>query len=404
MSTTTDVLIVGGSVAAIRAAETVARRAPGLSVTIVSDEAHAPYERPPLSKVGLGDNLDLETLTYPSVADLRARGVEFALDTRATALDVNGRRVVTSNGDIEYGAVVVTTGCEPILPDMFRELPDVFTLRRFSDAEALRAAVSDRTTSVAVIGAGFIGGEFASTLAKGGRDVTIVDLAEKPLGRFGAQAAAVYADLHRDSGVTLRLGDAVVGVENSSAGRVLRLADGDTVAADVILVGIGVRPSTEWLDSSGVTLNNGVVCDVHLRAADRVYAAGDVVCWPNGRFGTSMRVEHWTNAAEQGRVAGTNAANAVSGLPPVECATVPYFWSDQHGVRIQFSGFLTGAEDIVESRAPSGSIFVYKLGNTVTGVLAFERRAEFVKLRGMLRHETSWDAVQGLLPVGSSLV
>ena len=404
MSTTTDVLIVGGSVAAIRAAETITRHAPDLGVTIVSYEAHPPYERPPLSKIGLGDDLDLAALTYPSVADLRARGVELALNTRATALDVAGRRVVTSNGEVEYGAVVITTGCDPIFPEMFRGLPDVFALRRFQDAQALRAAVSDHTKSVAVIGAGFIGGEFAATLVKDGRDVTIVDLAEKPLGRFGDQVAAAYAALHRESGVTLRLGDAVVGVEDSSDGRVLRLAGGDTVPADVILVGIGVRPSTEWLENSGITLNNGVECDAHLRAADRVYAAGDLVRWPNGRFGTSMRVEHWTNAAEQGRVAGTNAANTVSGLPPVECVTVPYFWSDQHGVRIQFSGFLTGAEEIVASKEPGGSLFVYKLGDTVTGVLAFERRAEFVRIRAMLRRETRWETVQGMLPVGSSLV
>ena len=164
-----------------------------------------------------------------------------------------------------------------------------------------------------------------------------------------------------------------------------------------------MQPSTEWLESSGIPLGNGIACDTQLRTADRVFAAGDVVRWPNARFGTTMRVEHWTNAAEQGRIAGINAANAVSGLLPVECVTVPYFWSDQHGVRIQFSGFLTGAEEIVESREPGGSMFVYKLGDIVTGVLAFERRAEFVKLRAMLRRETRWDTVRDLLPGVSSL-
>lgn len=402
-ATTTDVLIVGGSVGAIRAAETIARHAPDLDVTIVSDEANPPYERPPLSKVSLADDLDLAALTYPSVTDLRARGVTFSLNTRATALDVAGRRVVTTNGDLEYGAVVIATGCEPIFPDMFRGLPDAFVLRRFQDARALRAAVADRTKSVAVVGAGFIGGEFAATLAQGGRKVTIVDLADKPLGRFGDQVSVDYAALQRKSGVTLRLGEAVVGVEDTRNERVLRLAGGDTVAADVILVGIGVQPSTEWLESSGIPLGNGIACDTQLRTADRVFAAGDVVRWPNARFGTTMRVEHWTNAAEQGRIAGINAANAVSGLLPVECVTVPYFWSDQHGVRIQFSGFLTGAEEIVESREPGGSMFVYKLGDIVTGVLAFERRAEFVKLRAMLRRETRWDTVRDLLPGVSSL-
>ncbi|GGG26666.1 pyridine nucleotide-disulfide oxidoreductase [Rhodococcoides trifolii] len=403
----TDVLVVGGSVAAIRAAETIARHAPDLGVIIVSDEEHPPYERPPLSKVGLTDDLDLAALTYPSVADLQSKGVRFVLATRATYLDVAARRVDTldasgATGSIEYGAVIVTTGCEPIVPPLFRDLPDVYSLRHFQDATALRSAVSDRSRSVAVIGAGFIGGEFAATLAKDGRDVTIVDLAEKPLGRFGDRVAADYAALHRDSGVALKLGDGVVGLADTPDGRVLQLASGATVPADVVLLGIGVRPSTDWLASSGLTLNNGVECDEHLRAADRVYAAGDVVRWPNPRFDSVMRIEHWTNAAEQGRVAGMNAANVLTGADPVVCSTVPYFWSDQHGKRIQFSGFITGAEEIVESQGPDGSLFVYRSGDAVTGVLAFERRAEFVKLRAMLRRETSWESVEPMLTLVSS--
>ncbi|WP_020110383.1 NAD(P)/FAD-dependent oxidoreductase [Rhodococcus sp. 114MFTsu3.1] len=401
MTHTADVLIVGGSVAAVRAAEAITRHAPELSVTLASDDPHLPYERPPLSKIALTDSLDLAELTYPSVAGLREHGVRFELNTRVTNLDVTSRRVGTSGGDIDYGAVVLAIGCEPILPPMFRDLPNVFVLRRFGDAADLRAAVSDRSRSVAVIGAGFIGGEFAATLAKDGRDVTIVDLAERPLGRFGDLVAAEYAALHRDRGVTLELGDGVVGVEDSVDARVLRLASGRTVPADVILVGIGVRPATQWLEPSGLTLGNGILCDATLRAADRVFAAGDVVQWPNGRFDATMRIEHWTNAAEHGRVAGINAANTVSDLPSIECATVPYFWSDQHGVRIQFAGFLTGSEEVVESREDGGSLFVYRKGDTVTGVIAFERRAEFVKLRALLRRPTLWKAVQPMLPAGA---
>ena len=401
MTDATDVLIVGGSVAAVRAAEAITRHAPDFAVTVVSDEPHLPYERPPLSKIALGDSLDLAALTYPSVKVLRDHGVDFRLDTRVTGVDVAGRRVSATGGEISYGAAILATGCEPIFPPMFRMLPNVFVLRRFQDAAALRRAVSDPTVSVAVIGAGFIGGEFAATLAKAGRPVTIVDLATKPLGRFGDAVAAEYAALHETSGVTLVLGDAVVGVEDTDGGRVLTLASGATVPADVILVGVGVRPTTAWLEDSGLTLDNGVVCDATLRAADRVYAAGDLVTWPNGRFGATMRIEHWTNAAEQGRTAGINAANAVTGLPPVECVTVPYFWSDQHGVRIQFSGFLRGDEDITENRGPGGSLYLYTRGSTVTGVLAFERRAEFVKLRAMLRRETTMDAALGVIPVGA---
>lgn len=401
MTAATDVLIVGGSVAAVRAAEAISRHAPQVQVTMVSDEPHLPYERPPLSKIALGESLDLDALTYPSVATLRDHGVEFRLNTRVTALDVGGRKVTTTDGDIAYGAAVLATGCEPIFPPMFRDLPDVFVLRRFQDAADLRSAVADRSKSVAVIGAGFIGGEFAATLAKDGRPVTIVDLDPKPLGRFGDPVASKYAALHRDCGVTLVLGDAVTGVEDAAGGRVLRLASGATISADVILLGIGVRPSTGWMENSGLTLDNGIVCDSTLRAADRTYAAGDVVTWPNGRFGATMRIEHWTNAAEHGRTAGINAANAVTGQAPLDCVTVPYFWSDQHGVRIQFSGFLTGAEEIVECPGPGGSLYLYTRGDTVSGVLAFERRAEFVKLRAMLRRETAVSAALEVVSVGA---
>ncbi|XVQ09646.1 NAD(P)/FAD-dependent oxidoreductase [Spirillospora sp. CA-255316] len=387
-----DVVIVGGSVAATRAAETVARHAPQLSVTVVSDEPNEPYERPPLSKVGLAEPLELEALTYPAVARLREHGVRFALDTRAVGLDLEGRKVFTSGGDVEYGALVVATGCEPIVPPLFSGHQDVYPLRRLEDAAALRAAVADPATAVAIVGAGFIGGEFAGTLAEEGREVALIDLADKPLGRFGDAVADAYVALHRSNGVALHLGKAVIDIVHHGGRRELVLDGGARIPADVVLLGVGVRPSTDWLEDSGLKLDNGIVCDATLRAADGVFAAGDAVRWPNARFGATMRIEHWTNAAEQGRVAGLNAANTLLGLPGGECANVPYFWSDQHGVRIQFAGHRTGEEEIIEHRDENGALFLYRLGDELTGVLAFERRAQFVKLRAMLRSRLMWEA------------
>jgi NADPH-dependent 2,4-dienoyl-CoA reductase/sulfur reductase-like enzyme len=402
---TSDILIVGGSVAATRAAEAVARHASSLGITVVSDEANPPYERPPLSKIGLREPLELQALCYPVVAKLREQGVTFALDTRAERLDIQGSEVQTSRGPIQYGSLVIATGCDPVIPPPFAGLDDVFALRSYDDAVSLRRAVADPARSVAIVGAGFIGGEFAATLAKEGRDVALIDLDPKPLGRFGDPVADAYQALHRAAGVTLHLGNAVMDVVEDSGARALRLYDGTRVPADVILLGVGVRPSTTWLEDSGLVLDGGIVCDATLRAAERVYAAGDAVRWPNSRFDATMRVEHWTNAAEQGRVAGLNAVNALAGAPPVECSTVPYFWSDQHGTRIQFAGFLTTADEMFEDRTDEGSLFVYRSGEVVTGVLAFERRAQFVKLRAALRKPLSWrDAreIGGLHPVPSN--
>jgi len=392
-----DVLIVGGSVAATRAAETVVRHAPQLSVTVMSDEANAPYERPPLSKIPLDEPLDLDALTYPTVANLEEAGVRFALGTRAVSLDPDKRRIATPVGEFEYGALVIATGSEPIIPPLFVAHDDVFVLRQYSDAVALRSAVSDPATSVAIVGAGFIGGEFAATLVKHGHEVALIDLAARPLGRFGVAVADAYEALHREAGVELHLGHAVIDVVQDGDDRTLLLDDGTRVAADVILLGVGVRPSTAWLSGSGLTLDNGILCDANLQAADHVFAAGDAVRWPNDRFGTSMRVEHWTNAAEQGRIAGLNAASSLLGGASVSCSNVPYFWSDQHGVRIQFAGVRTGQENMFESRDDDGALFIYREGDVVNGVLAFEQRQQFVKLRAALRNPLSWSAAQEIV-------
>lgn len=396
-SMTSDVVIVGGSIAALRAAESVSRRAPELSITIVSDEPHPPYERPPLSKIGLHEEFELDALTYPGVGTLQEQGATFLLNTRAEGLDVTARTVQIPGGEIHFGTLIVATGCEPVVPAMFSGLSDAFSLRRYEDASALRASAADPSKSVAIVGAGFIGGELASTLAKEGRSVSLIDLAAKPLIRFGEAVSNTYEELHRDAGISLHLGSAVVDVVDHDGSRALLLADGTKVPADLIIVGIGVRPSTQWLEGSGLTLENGIVCDSRLSAADRVFAAGDAVRWHNQRFGAEMRIEHWTNAAEQGRVAGLNAANILLGQDPVICANVPYFWSDQHGARIQFAGYLTGEEEIVESRNADGSLFLYKLDGIVTAVLAFERRAQFVRIRTMLKHELSWQAARELV-------
>lgn len=385
MTAVSDVVIVGGSIAGLRAAETVVRLAPELSVTVVSDEPHLPYERPPLSKVALRDPLELDDLVYQSVGELGRHGVDFMLETPALGLDLAARRVRVAEGELGYRALIIATGCEPVIPPVFAGLPEVYPLRSFQDARALRAAVADTSKSVAIVGAGFIGGEFASTLVKEGRAVSLVDMAPKPLGRFGAPVADTYAALHRDAGVELFLGRAVTDVAHTTERRELVLDDGTRVRADVILVGAGVRPSTQWLEGSGLSLDNGILCDSLLRASEGVFAAGDAVRWPNPRFDAIMRVEHWTNAAEQGRIAAMNAVNHIRELDGAVCANVPYFWSDQHGIRIQFAGYLTGDEELLENRNSDGSLFLYLRGQAVTGVLAFERRSEFVKIRAALR-------------------
>ena len=387
-----DVVVVGGSTAGLRAAEAVVRQAPELSVTVISNEPYLPYELPPLSKTGLAESLDIDALIYPIAKSIQGGDVDFRLGTSAESLDRENRVIRLSSGEeLGYRAMVIATGCEPFVPPLFAGRENVFTLRRFDDAVGLRAALAAEPRSVAVVGAGFIGGEFASTLVKAGREVSLIDMAPHPLGAFGASIATAYAQLHQEAGVGMHFGAAAVGIAEDDDGRVLVLDNGRRVPADVIVVGVGVRPAVDWLETAGLPYDNGIVADGTLRVADGIFAAGDVVRWPNPRFDAVMRIEHWTSAAEQGRAAGINAAHYLQNTEPVPVAVVPYFWSDQHGTRIQFAGYLHGDETLVESSTPEGLLFLYRRGDTVTAVMAFERRAQFVKLRALLRRGLSWE-------------
>ncbi|YCK79881.1 FAD-dependent oxidoreductase (plasmid) [Arthrobacter sp. D3-18] len=399
---TTDIAIIGGSTAALRAAEAASRRAPGLKVTVISSEEHLPYELPPLSKIPLSDELDIESLIYPSARALQEQGVDFQLGESATALDPRRRVISTHQGDLTYRAAVIATGCEPIMPPVFRGERDVFVLRRFEDSVALRRSLADAGRSVAIVGAGFIGGEFASTVTGAGRAVSLIDLAEHPLIRFGEAISTVYEDLHHINGVDTFFGVGATGTVERDGRRFLTLSDGREVAADVIVVGVGVRPAVSWLASSGIELENGILTDRYLQSCQGVFAAGDAVRWPNGRFDATMRIEHWTTAAEQGRAAGLNAVSFVEKAPLTPFVNVPFFWSDQHGQRVQWAGYQTAGQPVLSSRSDDGSMFFFREGDFVSGVLAFERRQEFVQLRAKLRRPVTWgelpDLVAGLEP------
>jgi NADPH-dependent 2,4-dienoyl-CoA reductase/sulfur reductase-like enzyme len=401
-----DVVIVGASLAGLRAAETVARVAPQLTITVVGEEAHPPYDRPPLSKRALTEPLDIDAVALRSYAGLLDNGVEFQLGTRAVGLDAARRELHLESGTVSYGALVLACGCHPVVPPFLGARPNTFTLRTWHDLETLRAALTDPSAAIAVLGAGFIGGEVTSSLHASGRTVSLIDLASKPLGRYGEFVAGTYSAMHAKSGVTRFFGDGVIDVMEGGRARFLLLSGGEWVPADVIVVGAGVRPSTDWLEQSALTLDDGIVCDAELRADDHVFAAGDVARWFNPRYGAHMRVEHWTNAAEHGRIAGLNAAQTVLGGSMEPCATVPYFWSDQHGVRMQFAGWIGGAEDIVSQRSADGSVVLYGRQGELAAVFAFEHRQLFVKLRTMLKGGVGWDEALNLAgaaePTGSA--
>jgi NADPH-dependent 2,4-dienoyl-CoA reductase/sulfur reductase-like enzyme len=243
------------------------------------------------------------------------------------------------------------------------------------------------------VGAGFIGAEVAATCRGLGIEVSLIEALPVPLERgLGPTMGAVVADLHRDHGVDVRLGVGVVRIEGGARVERIRLTDGTVLDVDLVVIGIGVGPNTEWLEGSGLTIDNGVVCDPTCRAAPGVVAAGDVARWPNGRFKETMRVEHWDNAIAM----GTHAAQTLlAGAAAVPFAPVPWFWSDQYDRKIQLAG-RAGPGDVVE--VVSGSVderrFVafYGRAGRVVGVLGMSQPAKVMRWRTLVEEGAAWDA------------
>ena len=275
-------------------------------------------------------------------------GAEWRTGVRATALDVAARTVTLADGEaLPFDGLVIATGAAPRRIPGWPEMAGVHVLRSLDDCLALRADLVASPRRVAVVGAGFIGSEVAATARRLGLEVTLVEPLPAPCIRgLGEKMGGFVADLHRDHGVDLRLGAVVEGVDGGDRVERLRLADGAVVEADVVVVGIGVSPVTEWMESSGLALDDGVVCDATCAAAPGVVAAGDVARWDHPRYGR-IRVEHWDNAIAQGEHAADTLRAHLAGGAGDPFAPVPWFWSDQYDRKLQLTG-RPSADSVVE--------------------------------------------------------
>lgn len=378
------VVVVGASLAGVRAAESL--RAGGFDgeLTIVGDEPHQPYDRPPLSKQVLAGTRSPEEARLDVRDDL---GATWRLGTRADRLDLDGRAVELADGDrLPYDGVVLATGAVPRrVPGWPGELGGLHVLRSLDDSLSLRADLTAAEGRVVVVGAGFIGCEVAATARGLGLEVTVVEPLAAPCIRgLGEAMGLVVADLHRDHGVDLRLG-ATVDALRHGGGRVegVVLGDGTTLDAAVVVVGIGVSPATAWLDGTGLVLDDGVVCDSTCAAAPAVVAAGDVCRWRHPRYG-SVRVEHWDNAIEQGEHAARTLLAHLAGGEGEPFAPVPWFWSDQFDRKLQVAGRAGPAATVevvdgaVEDRR---FLATYTEDGEVTAVLGMNMPAKVMRWR-----------------------
>ena len=311
---------------------------------------------------------------------------------------------LSNDDELHYQHLVIATGATPrMLPTSVcaSELRNVFALRTIDDAVAIRERLEHAGDGfrVCVIGAGFIGAEVAATCRGRGIDVTVLEAQDQPMIRgLGVELGAVCAQLHRDHGVDLRLGVTIESVVADRGGAVqgVLLADGTAVACDLLVVGIGVVPETDWLRTTpGITVDNGIVCDESCRAAAGVYAIGDVARWPNPLFeGEMMRLEHWTNAAEQGCHVGEVI---VSGVPR-PFAPVPFVWSDQYDCKIQSVGRFDADHDIEIVHGELASrkfVALFGRDGLLRGALGFSSARHVMHYRRMISERASFaDALE----------
>ncbi len=391
------IAVVGASLAGLRAVEALRREGYEGRLVWIGAEPHLPYDRPPLSKQILRGEWE------PERTMLRKQGcddleVELRLGTRAVSLDPSARRLSLDDGSrIDYDGLLIATGASPRTLPGARELEGVHLLRTLDDALTLRRAF-ERSPRVCVVGAGFIVAEVAASARECGLEVTVVEPLATPCVRaLGPGMGAVLAEVHRDHGVDLRLGTGVEALEGAGRIESARLSDGTRVAADLLVIGIGVSPETGWLASSGLKLEDGVVCDATCATdAPGVVAAGDVARWHNPLFDESMRVEHWSNAVEQGVHAAGRLLAGEGGAEPF--APVPTFWSDQYDRRIQFAGSIR-ADDQVQvvlgTLQERRFVALYRRAGRLTGALAFNRAPDLIRFKRQIAERVSWkDALE----------
>jgi 3-phenylpropionate/trans-cinnamate dioxygenase ferredoxin reductase component len=378
--TNNGIVIVGGGLAAARTVEQLRRSEYTGAVTIVSDEVHLPYDRPPLSKEVLRKEVDDTALKPREWYD--ENDITLRLGSAATRLDTHEQTVTLDDGAVlGYDELVIATGLVPRRIPAFPDLEGIRVLRSFDESLALREHASAARHAV-VVGAGFIGCEVAASLRGVGVDVVLVEPQPQPLAMvLGEQIGELVARLHRHAGVDVRLGVGVAEVRGEGHVDTVVLADGTELPADLVVVGIGSRPATEWLDGSGIQVDNGVLCDEAGRtSAPNVWALGDVASWRDP-MGHQARVEHWSNVADQARV----VVPAMLGREVPSAVVVPYFWSDQYDVKIQCLGE-PQATDVVHLVEDDGRKFLayYERDGVLVGVVGGGFPGKVMKVRAKI--------------------
>ncbi len=375
------IVVVGGGLAGGSAVVTLREQGYDGRLTVVTNEPHLPYERPPLSKGYLAGSTELGELLVKPQEWYVDHDVEVVTGRPARAVDLGSRTVAVDGDELGFDKLLLATGSSARrIPALEASGAPVAYLRTIDDSDLLRAAIEHRERLV-VVGGGWIGLEVAATARDAGCEVTVVEMLDVPLQRvLGPEVGAVFARLHRDHGVDLRTGVSVEAVERDGKGASVSLGDGSTVTADLVVVGAGATPNLDLARDAGLSVEAGVLTDAELRTSHPdVFAAGDIALAEHPRLGRRVRVEHWDNAAEQGKVA---AANMLGAGRPYD--RLPYFYTDQYDLGMEYVGHVE----------PDGDVEVVVRGDVQGFVFtAFWARDGRV-VAGMQVND--WDAMDGV--------
>jgi NADPH-dependent 2,4-dienoyl-CoA reductase/sulfur reductase-like enzyme len=374
------IVIVGAGLSGLRAAEELRRVGFEGEIVLAGGEVHLPYDRPPLSKEVIRGDKDETTLRPAEFFTENA--IDLKLGSPAQSVDTASKTVTFADGsELTYDDLIIATGLTPRRIGGLPELSGVHVLRSIEEALALRADLAPGKRAL-IVGAGFIGCELASSMKSHGVDVVLLEPQATPLASvLGTTVGALVERLHRDAGIDVRVG---VGLETLSGDGVVDtavLGDGSEIAVDVVAIGVGSLPVTDWLADSGIELGNGVLCDaVGRTSVENVWAIGDVAAWTIGE--NRKRVEHWSNAGDQAKV----LAGALTGTgDPNAPAQVPYFWSDQFDVKIQALGTVSPT-DQVHIVKDDGRKFVayYERDGVLAAVVGCGSPAAVMKMRAKI--------------------
>lgn len=399
MTSASSVVIVGASVGGVRTAEELRRNGFSGSIVLIDEEAVLPYDKPPLSKAYLAGTTSIEEITLLSRQKADELGVDVRLGCRAKILDVTRGQVELDTGEhIGFDALVIATGSRA-RPSPWGQPAGLHVLRTLADSQRLRADL-EQGGRLAVIGGGFIGAETAATARSMGLDVTMIDVCAVPMERvLGREVGERFGALHRRHGVETVFGTGVAAIAGSRGDFRIRLTDGRIVEADNIVVGIGAIPNDDWVRSSGVPVEDGVVCDEHCRAVGttNVFAVGDVARWRDTRVDSSARIEHWTNAIEQAAVVAHNITHPVN--EQLSYTPVEYVWSDQYDWKIRVAGNPGNTEgrrvDVLGEEAGTDRFAaVYSDGAEFTGLVVVNWPRALVLGRKALADGTSYQEVK----------